>query len=164
MDDDAAIEGTSVMPVQILDRSFQGAGLQTRKDHAVLRDGVDSTPRRRYGSSVGFLVRNEQPTMSDAVAATSQGRRAAPRRDRADLHRTLLEILRSTSSHRDIASVVRDLAERLRTVACANRVSVVLHDPARNVMRLFAIAGTDAPRTTTVELPVADSPSGMVWA
>ena len=31
-------------------------------------------------------------------------------------------------------------------------------------MRLFAIAGTDAPRTTTVELPVADSPSGMVWA
>ncbi|TMA79683.1 MAG: GAF domain-containing protein [Deltaproteobacteria bacterium] len=102
--------------------------------------------------------------MSDAVAATSQGRRAAPRRDRADFHRTLLEILRSTSSHRDIASVVRDLAERLRTVACANRVSVVLHDPARNVMRLFAIAGTDAPRTTTVELPVADSPSGMVWA
>ncbi len=102
--------------------------------------------------------------MSDAVAATSQGRRAAPRRDRADFHRTLLEILRSTSSHRDIASVVRDLAERLRTVAYGSRVSVVLHDPARNVMRLFAIAGTDAPRTTTVELPVADSPSGMVWA
>jgi len=42
MDDDAAIEGTSVMPVQILDRSFQGAELQPEKrlQLAVLTDAT----------------------------------------------------------------------------------------------------------------------------
>ena len=89
---------------------------------------------------------------------------AAPTRHRADLHRTLLEVLRSTFSHRDIAGLVCDLTEQLRTIGPSNRVAVVIHDPERDVMRLFATAGTNTPQVTTLELPVAESPSGTVWA
>src|SRR5882724_9944014 len=108
-------------------------------------------------------MRSERPPMS---AAPAMGTRSAshPFADtETDLHRTLLDVLRSISSHRDLASLLRELAGLLRSVAHSDRLVLVLHDPARDVMRLHTIAGTDIPRTTVTEMPIAETLSGMVW-
>jgi formate hydrogenlyase transcriptional activator len=75
----------------------------------------------------------------------------------------LLDVLRSISSHRDLASLLRELAGLLRSVAHSDRLLLVLHDPARDVMRLHTIAGTDTPRMTVTELPIGETLSGLVW-
>src|SRR6266852_2308583 len=79
-----------------------------------------------------------------------------------DLHRTLLDVLRAVASHRDLPSLLRELFDVLRRVVPFARVALVLHDPGRDVMRLLTLAGQPlAP--DVLELPVAESPAGVVW-
>src|SRR5262249_9294550 len=80
-----------------------------------------------------------------------------------DLHRMLLDVSHATASHRDLQSLLRDLAGLLRRVARFDRLAIVLHDADRDVMRLHTIVSLSPSFTTDLELPVAESPAGLVW-
>src|SRR5881398_3669422 len=112
-----------------------------------------------------ITIRDEPPTMRDVsvkkppLAAHRGAGTAAP----ADLNRTLLDVSRSTAAHRDLPSLLRDLRRVLRGVARFDRLALVLHDPARDVMCLHTIAAAHPALRTTVELPPPESPSCVAW-
>jgi formate hydrogenlyase transcriptional activator len=78
--------------------------------------------------------------------------------------RALLEVSESIALHRDLPELFEDLAERLHAVVGFELVTLVLHDPLANVMRLRTLR---SPRPAVPpplrELPLADSPSALVW-
>ena len=78
-----------------------------------------------------------------------------------ELHRTLLDVLRAVASHRDLPTLLRELFDVLQRVVPFARVTLVLHDPGPDVMRLHTLAGPAVPYV--VELPVAESPAGIAW-
>ena len=80
---------------------------------------------------------------------------------RSDVPRTLLEVSRATASHRDLESLLRDLADVLQRVAPFDVLRLVLHDPERDMMRLHTLASVQPVRTTVLELPTSESPSGV---
>src|SRR5438128_11407671 len=75
----------------------------------------------------------------------------------------LLDVLHATASHRDLQSLLCDLASLLRRVARFDRLAIVLHDPERDLMRLHTIVSLGPTFTTDIELPVPESPAGLVW-
>jgi formate hydrogenlyase transcriptional activator len=79
-------------------------------------------------------------------------------------HRALLEVSEAISQHRDLAELFHELAERLHRVVDFDYLNLILHDPARNVMRLH-ILESQMPRNTRLgtEFPVGQTPSGWVW-
>src|SRR5438309_5005479 len=96
-----------------------------------------------------------------AVVSEARGDHRACAPD--NLQQILLEVSHATASHRDLQSLLDDLAGLLRRVARFDRLAIVLHDPARDVMRLHTIVSIGPTYLTTLELPVADSPAGLVW-
>ena len=79
-------------------------------------------------------------------------------------HRALLEVAEAISVHRDLPALFRSLAELLHKVVHFDVIYLVLHDPERSLMRLHILAtGTSATEMPDYELPVEDSPGGMVW-
>ena len=70
----------------------------------------------------------------------------------------------SIASHRDLGELFRDLAQRLPHIVPFDYINVVLHEPARDVMRLWLLV-TSQPSTISpgLELPVDESPGGLVW-
>jgi formate hydrogenlyase transcriptional activator len=79
-------------------------------------------------------------------------------------HRALLEVAEAISQHRDLGELFHELAERLHRVVNFEYLNLILHDPARNVMRLH-ILESEMPRNTRLgtEFPVGQTPSGWVW-
>jgi len=80
-----------------------------------------------------------------------------------NLHRMLVDVSHATASHRDLQSLLRDLAGLLRRVARFDRLAIVLHDADRDLMRLHTIVSLSPTFTTDLELPVPESPAGLVW-
>jgi len=80
-----------------------------------------------------------------------------------NLHRMLLDVSHATASHRDLQSLLRDLAGLLRRVARFDRLAIVLHDADRDLMRLHTIVSLSPTFTSDLELPVPESPAGLVW-
>jgi len=76
----------------------------------------------------------------------------------------LLEVSESIAAHRDLEALFEDLANRLQSVVGFDLVTLVLHDPAANLMRLRILRSL---RPTIPppfrELPLAESPSAEVW-
>jgi formate hydrogenlyase transcriptional activator len=92
----------------------------------------------------------------------------APRADHracapGDLPRMLLDVAHATASHRDLQSLLGDLAGVLRRVARFDRLAIVLHDPERDLMRLHTLVSLGPTFMTDLELPVPESPAGLVW-
>jgi formate hydrogenlyase transcriptional activator len=82
----------------------------------------------------------------------------------SEQYQALLEVAQTISAHRDIHELFRDLAQRLPRVVHVNFVSLSLHDPERNVMRLHTLqANVPAEIVGGLESPVEDSPDGLVW-
>jgi formate hydrogenlyase transcriptional activator len=81
-----------------------------------------------------------------------------------DRLRLLLEVTESIALHHDLAELLRDLAQRLPSIVPFDYINVVLHEPARNVMRLWLLVAS-APTTIKpgLETPVEESPGGWVW-
>src|SRR5579862_4623856 len=79
-------------------------------------------------------------------------------------HQALLEVAEAIAQHRDLRELFHDLAARLHRVVEFDYLSLILHDAARNVMRLH-ILETEEPRKIHpgAEFPVGDTPSGLVW-
>jgi formate hydrogenlyase transcriptional activator len=80
------------------------------------------------------------------------------------LHQALLEVAEAISQHRDLGELFHDLAERLHRVVNFDYLNLILHDPARNVMRLHILEST-MPRKTRLgtEFQTDETPSGWVW-
>ena len=81
-----------------------------------------------------------------------------------DRLRLLLEVSEAIASHRDLEELFRDLAQRLPEIVPFDYINAVLHEPARDVMRLWLLV-TSTPSTISpgLELPVEESPGGLVW-
>jgi formate hydrogenlyase transcriptional activator len=54
-------------------------------------------------------------------------------------YQILLEVAEAISLHRDLRDLFHDLAERLHRVVQFDYLNLILHDPARNVMRLHIL-------------------------
>src|SRR5688572_17306069 len=91
----------------------------------------------------------------------------APRLDSCADHdrlRLLGEVSESIALHRDLNELFRDLAQRLPRVVPFDYINLVLHDAARNVMRLqLLMAPVEATIKAGEDLPVEGSPGGFVW-
>ena len=79
-------------------------------------------------------------------------------------YRALLDVAEVIAAHRDLGELFQDLAQRLPRIVPFDYINLVLHDPARNVMRLHLLI-TPEPSTIRpgLELSVDGSPGGLVW-
>src|ERR1700752_4136412 len=79
-------------------------------------------------------------------------------------HQALLEVAEAIAQHRDLGELFHELAERLHRVVDFEYLNLILHDPARNVMRLH-ILESEMPRKTRPGrgLPIAKHNLGLVW-
>jgi formate hydrogenlyase transcriptional activator len=79
-------------------------------------------------------------------------------------YQTLLEVAEAIAVHRDLGDLFHDLGQRLPRVVPFDYINLVLHDPTNDVMRLHLLA---VPEPSTIspglELPVDESPGGLVW-
>ncbi|MDP1768251.1 MAG: sigma 54-interacting transcriptional regulator [Nitrospirota bacterium] len=98
-----------------------------------------------------------------AVAVDNVIHHQALTRDR-DRLRLLLEVSESIASHHVLEELFQDLAQRLPHIVPFNFINAVLHEPARNAMRLWLLV-TSQPTTISpgLETPVDESPGGLVW-
>jgi len=79
-------------------------------------------------------------------------------------YETLLEVAGSIVSQVDLSELFRDLLQRLKEVGAVDFLNLVLHDPAKNVMRLNVLqAVIPVTLPMSLELPIGDSPAGWVW-
>ena len=76
----------------------------------------------------------------------------------------LLEVSEAIAAHRELPALFHELAERLPGIVRFDFLSLVLHEPARNTMRLHILESREpSPTTPGSELPVDQSPGGRVW-
>src|SRR5213083_317182 len=110
---------------------------------------------------MGHVLGDQLQGRGDAMVSEARAdhRACAP----GNLHRMLLDVSHATASHRDLKSLLCDLAGLLRRVARFDRLAIVLHEPERDVMRLHTIVSLEPTFTTDLELPVPESPAGLVW-
>jgi formate hydrogenlyase transcriptional activator len=119
---------------------------------------------RKHAYGVGDLEFLQEVGKQVAVAVDNVLHHQDLLHDR-DRLRLLLEVTESIASHRDLSELFRDLAQRLPSIVPFDYINVVLHDPARNVMRLWLLVAS-VPSTISpgLEIPIEESPGGWVWA
>src|SRR5262249_40240922 len=79
-------------------------------------------------------------------------------------YRSLLEVAEVITAHRDLDGLFQDLAQRLPRIVPFDFINLVLHDPTRNVMRMHLLVTSEpGPIRPGLELPVDESPGGLVW-
>jgi formate hydrogenlyase transcriptional activator len=102
--------------------------------------------------------------MADRVISPPEAALAAPFEHSRRQLEALLEVGEAIAQQRDLPALFHDLAARLHTVIDFDFLSLVLHDSAKNVMRLH-ILETRIPseKPTGTESPVEGNPSGWVW-
>ncbi|MFI5058716.1 MAG: sigma 54-interacting transcriptional regulator [Candidatus Acidiferrales bacterium] len=92
--------------------------------------------------------------MADHVISPPEAALAAPFEHSRRQLEALLEVSEAIAQQRDLPALFHDLAERLHSVVEFDFLALVLHDPARNVVRLHiletrvptdALAGREAP-------------------
>src|SRR5438034_4470846 len=79
-------------------------------------------------------------------------------------YRALLAVAEVIISHRDLHALFHDLAGRLHQVVRFDYLLLVLHDDARDTMRLHVLE-TSEPTSAQAGMltPVHESPAGLVW-
>ena len=102
--------------------------------------------------------------MADPAISPPEVTSAAPLEHSRRQLEALLEVAESIALHRDLAALFHDLAERLHSVVDFDFLTLVLHDPVRNVMRLHILeTRLPTPVKTGSETPMDGHPSGWVW-
>lgn len=144
-------------------------------------DGINSfcfvpltTSVRRLGT-IGFSsLRKEAYSKVDVEFLQQVGKQVAVAVDNVLHHqdlihdrdrlRLLLEVTESIASHHDADLLLHDLAQRLPRIVPFDYINIVLHDPTKNVMRLWLLV-TAMPCTIEpgLEMPMQESPGGLVW-
>src|SRR2546425_10855775 len=102
--------------------------------------------------------------MADPVISPPEVAFASPLEHSRRQLEALLEVSEAIAQQRDLPALFHDLAGRLHSVIEFDFLSLVLHDPVRNVMRLH-ILETHIPteKTAGTESPIEGHPSGWVW-
>jgi formate hydrogenlyase transcriptional activator len=102
--------------------------------------------------------------MPEPVISSPETAPAAPLEHSRLQLEALLEVSEAIAQQRDLPALFHDLSERLHSVLEFDFLTLILHDPARNVMRLH-ILETRVPteKSTGSESPVDGTPSGLVW-
>jgi formate hydrogenlyase transcriptional activator len=76
----------------------------------------------------------------------------------------LLEVTEVIAQQRDLQALFHELAERLHVVLQFDFLVLVLHDPAKNTMRLHTLETREPyEHEPMTEYPVGETPSGWVW-
>src|SRR5713226_5304021 len=102
--------------------------------------------------------------MADHVISPPEAALAAPFEHSRRQLEALLEVSEAIAQQRDLPALFHDLAERLHSVVDFDFLTLILHDPARNVMRLHILETRHPTDTKTGnETPVDGHPSGWVW-
>jgi len=102
--------------------------------------------------------------MADHVISPPEAALAAPSEHSRRQLEALLEVSEAIAQQRDLPALFHDLAERLHSVVEFDFLTLILHDPARNVMRLHILETRHPTDTKTgKETPVDGHPSGWVW-
>ncbi|MBX3332055.1 MAG: sigma 54-interacting transcriptional regulator [Nitrospira sp.] len=149
--------------------------------HRMQEDGVNSfcivpltTAVRRLGAMGFSSLRKEAYSELDVEFLRQVGKQVAVAVDNILHHqdlandrdrlRLLLEVTESIASHHDADRFLRDLAQRLPRIVPFDYINIVLHDPAKNIMRLRLLV-TSMPATIKpgLELSIEESPGGLVW-
>jgi formate hydrogenlyase transcriptional activator len=123
--------------------------------------GFSSLEKGAYGETDLEFLRQVGNQVAVAVDNVLHHQDLTYDRDRL---RLLLEVSESIASHRDLEELFRDLAQRLPQIVPFDYINAVLHEPARDVMRLWLLV-TSRPTTLSpgLELPIEESPGGLVW-
>src|ERR1700740_975036 len=104
------------------------------------------------------------PFMAEPVISPLEVQHSSPLEHSRRQLEALLEVSEAIAQQRDLPALFHDLAARLHSVIDFDFLTLVLHDPVRNVMRLH-ILETDHPTDAPIgkELSVDGHPSGWVW-
>jgi transcriptional regulator with GAF, ATPase, and Fis domain len=79
-------------------------------------------------------------------------------------YRALLEVAEAIAARRDLHEVFHDLAQCLPRIVPFDFISLLLHDPTRSVVRLHVLMAPETSKIRAgVELPVDETPGGLVW-
>jgi formate hydrogenlyase transcriptional activator len=78
-------------------------------------------------------------------------------------YRTLLEVAESIASHRELTELFQDLTPRLHRVVQFDFINLILHEPARNLMRSHVLECPDPNYACPSEECPMESPGGWVW-
>src|SRR5690242_5611293 len=78
-------------------------------------------------------------------------------------YQVLLEVAEAIALHRDIPGLFHDLFRLLPRVVRFDSLSLMLHQPAQNTMKLHILETEASADLDVLERPVEISPSGLVW-
>ena len=78
-------------------------------------------------------------------------------------YQALLEISEAIASHRELDQLFRDLAPRLHRVVEFDFANLILHEPARNMMKSHVLETPDPAYTCPGGECPMESPGGWVW-
>src|SRR5258707_11145022 len=102
--------------------------------------------------------------MPDPVITAAETGLSAPAEHSRRQLEALLEVSEAIAQQRDLRALFHDLETRLHSVVEFDFLTLILHDPVKNVMRLHILETdhlTDAP--IGKDHPVDTHPSGWVW-
>src|SRR6266478_7224250 len=105
-------------------------------------------------------------SMPDPVISAAETAPAAPAEYSRRQLEALLEVSEAIAQQRDLPALFHDLATRLHSVVDFDFLTLILHDPVRNVMRLHILETripTAKPKPSEVEHSMESHPSGWVW-
>src|SRR5579859_1995631 len=102
--------------------------------------------------------------MGEPVISAPETAAPAPSEHSRRQLEALLEVAEAIAQHRDLGALFHELAERLHCVVDFDFLALMLHDPARSVMRLHILeARLPTPVKTGSEMAMENHPSGWVW-
>jgi len=78
-------------------------------------------------------------------------------------YQVLLEVAESIALHRDLPALFHDLFRLLPRVVQFDSLSLMLHQPEQNTMRLHIFETEVSADLDVLERPVESSPSGLAW-
>src|SRR3989441_4100986 len=114
------------------------------------------------GDAASPLTASPETTASSSTDLTTTRLGLAEQLD--GQRQALLEVAEAIALHRDLGELFHDLAGRLHRVVQFDYLNLVLHDTARNVMRLHILETSQPTRVRPgLELPVGETPAGTVW-
>ena len=102
--------------------------------------------------------------MPDSVSSSTQVALGVPSEHSRRQLEALLQVSEAIAQQRDLPALFHELSERLHSVVDFDFLTLILHDPKRNVMRLHVLESrVPHEKKTGSESPVEGTPSGWVW-
>jgi formate hydrogenlyase transcriptional activator len=103
--------------------------------------------------------------MADPTTIISQEAAPSPTLDHSQRQlEALLDVSEIIAQHRDLKTLFHELAARLHSIVESDFLTLVLHDPVKNTMRLHVLeTRVQSDKSVGTEYAVEGNPSGWVW-